>query len=311
MEKETNTTLAPEITEASTAGETRVSQGEVAEPTGNVAAKENTEIQRADATKEEDISVSGSVGEGNPNSAKPSERSEMKAEFERLIKGDYKEFYEERLKENLNRRFRESAQKRQRNAENSEIAQLLYDRYNIAEGDVTALKSAIESDTAYLAAEADKRGMSIEDYKYIRKLETENRHFHARQAEYEAVHKANEAVNKWYAESQTVRESYPEFDIFSESKNPAFVSLLKSGIDVKTAYEVVHHSELVTRAADAAAREAEKKTADAIRQRAQRPAENGLSSGSSAILKNNVSSLSAKDREDIARRAARGEKITF
>ena len=170
---------------------------------------------------------------------------------------------------------------------------------------------AIESDNAYLAAEADKRGMSIEDYKYITRLERENRNFYRIRAEQEAADRANMAVKHWYDESQSLRESYPEFDIFSEAKNPSFVSLLQNGIDVRTAYEVVHHAELVSKAAQEAAKEAEKRTAEAIRQRAQRPAENGLSSASSAIIKNNVSSLSAKEREEIARRAARGERITF
>jgi len=305
MEKETNATLAPDTDGAQKAEDTQNLGGDIANPTGS----KSTEVNRTDTVNKEESSVDRSALNDSKSAAIP--RSEMRAEFERLIKGDYKEFYEERLKENLNRRFKETAHKRQTNADNSEIAQMLYDRYNIERGDVTALKSAIESDTAYLAAEADKRGMSIEDYRYLRKLETENRSFYERQAEYDAAHRASEAVNRWYEESLGVKEIYPEFDIFSEAKNPSFVSLLKNGIDIKTAYEVVHQSEIIAKATDAAAKEAEKKTADAIRQRAQRPAENGLSSVSSAIIKNNVSSLSAKDREDIARRAARGEKITF
>ncbi len=234
-----------------------------------------------------------------------SPKAEMRAEFERLIKGDYKEFYEERIKENLGRRFRENARVKEQNARNSEIVEMLCDKYNVS--DIGALKRAIESDDAYLAAQADKRGISIEDYKYMRKLENENRRYAARERQLEAAGRANEAVERWYAESMTLKESYPEFDIFTEAKNPSFVSLIKSGIDIKTAYEVVHHNEMLEKVA----RDAEKKTTDAIRQRAMRPAENGISSGSSAILTNSVSSLSAKEREEIARRAARGEKITF
>lgn len=294
------------ISDTKAAEEDVISSGEVALSDRNA---ENAHAdQRSDATERGEESVTGTDGSVESSA---DNRLEMKKEFERLIKGDYKEFYEERVKENLNRRFRESAQKRQRNAQNDRIAQMLYERYNIADGDADSLMNAIESDNAYLAAEAGKRGMSIEDYKYIRHLERENRTFHERQAEYEAAEKANLTVKHWYDESQSLKESYPDFDIFAEAKNPSFVSLLKSGIDVKTAYEVVHHSELVSRAADAAAKEAERKTADAIRQRAQRPAENGISSSSSAIITNSVSSLSAKEREEIARRAARGERITF
>ena len=235
----------------------------------------------------------------------------MKAEFERLIKGDYKEFYEERVKENLARRFRENAGIKKQNEQNRKIVEMLYDRYNLMPGDVRALKAALDSDNAYLAAEADKRGMSIENYKYIKKLETENRHFMATEARYRAREKANETVEKWFGESAKVKETYPDFDIFSEAKNPEFISLIQSGIDVRTAYEVLHHAELVREAEQRAAREAEIKTAESIRQKSSRPAENGLSSKSSAIFANGVSSLTPKEREDIARRAARGERISF
>ncbi len=304
MENETKTTAVASTDAKDMAEETKT--GDIANPetapTGTPAA------QSAHTADNLENSVSGTEhGEAKDGT----DRTEMRKEFENLIKGDYKEFYEERVKENLNRRFRETAQKRQRNEDNSRIAQMLYERYNVADGDAEALMDAIESDNAYLAAEADKRGMSIEDYKYIMRLERENRSFYRMRAEQEAADRANMAVRHWYDEGQSLKESYPEFDIFSEAKNPSFVSLLQNGIDVKTAYEVVHHAELVSKAAQEAAKEAEKRTAEAIRQRAQRPAENGLSSASSAIIKNNVSSLSAKEREEIARRAARGERITF
>ena len=289
-------TSIPAETIAETA-ETKVSlDREAAEPTGKAGA----DGMSVHTTDNSDNSVSDTA-----NADTKSPKAEMRAEFERLIKGDYKEFYEERIKENLGRRFRENARIKEQNARNSEIVEMLCDKYNVS--DIAQLKKAIESDDAYLAAQADKRGISIEDYKYIRKLENENRRYMARERQLQAAGRASEAVEKWYAESITLKESYPEFDIFAEARNPSFVSLVKSGIDLKTAYEVVHHNEMIEKAA----RDAEKRTTDAIRQRAMRPAENGISPGSSAILKNNVSSLSAKEREEIARRAARGEKITF
>ena len=200
---------------------------------------------------------------------------------------------------------------KQLNDRNSQIVDMLYDKYNVERGNYAHLVNAIESDDAYLAEEAGKRGMSTEDYKYIRRLETENRRYHEMSAKYEAMDKANKTVEKWYRESEQLRDIYPEFNIFEESKNRSFVSLVKSGIDVKTAYEAVHHNEIVSRAVEDAARTAEIKAAETIKQRAMRPAENGLSSQSSAILKNDVSKLSPRERAEIAQRVARGERITF
>ena len=302
--------------------ETKLTNPELVQETAEQTAGDNANpyIPEADANSTEGgIHTDNSTENGVSDSAfceethigDTTDKALMKAEFEKLIKGDYKEFYEERVKENLARRFRENARNKRQNEENREIVEMLYDRYNLKSGDVHALKAALDGDDAYLAAEADKRGISVENYKYIKRLETENRRFMAREAQQRARERANETVEKWFDESTRLKESYPDFDIFSEAKNPDFISLIQSGIDVRTAYEVVHHDDLVREAELRAAREAEIRTAESIRQKASRPAENGLSSRSSAIFANGVSSLTAKEREDIARRAARGERISF
>lgn len=299
-------------TSVQTAEETKVSTGEVATPTDGAGADSKASVSTGTNTANlNDNSVS--VPDGNMAKEETADhtKSDKRAEFEKLIKGEYKEFYEERIKDNLARRFRENSAVKRRNTENSEIVEMLFDKYNVNSGDLSALKSAIESDDAYLVAEAHKRGMGIEDYKYIKRLENENRRFHMMQSRYEADKKANEAVEKWYAESQQLKEVYPEFNIFEESRNKSFVSLIKSGVDVRTAYEVVHHNEIVSGIAENAAKEAERKTAEAIRTRAMRPAENGLSSSGSIIIKNDVSKLSPRERAEIARRVSRGERITF
>jgi len=311
MENKTNTTANPEINEGSQAEEMKVSTGAVAEP---VATTENTaasdENYGTNATDHEDNSVLGSQIEETKTGDGDS-KSLMRAEFEKLIKGDYKEFYEERIRENLSRRFKENSLIKEKNHQNTEIVEMLYSKYNVEEGNIAALKDAIESDDAYLVTQAHKRGMSTEDYKYLKQLEYENKKFHQLSSQYEAMEHANRTVEKWYEESQRLKESYPDFNIFEESKNKDFVALIKSGIDVKTAYEVLHHDEIVSDIAAKAAKDAEIKTAEAIRQRAMRPAENGLSSQSSVIIKNDVSKLSPSERAEIARRVSRGERITF
>lgn len=312
MEKETNVTQSTETTVLNSAEEATASMREVAEPIGALAeAGVSATDNGTNAADNIDNSASAPADAENMPVSPQESKSLKKAEFEKLIKGEYKEFYEERIRDNLSRRFKENAQAKQRNAQNNRIVELLYDKYNVETGNSAALMNAIESDDAYLVAQANKRGMSIEDYKYIRRLETENKKYHALSEQYEAINNANRTVEKWYAESERLKEIYPEFNIFEESKNKSFVSLVKSGIDVKTAYEVIHHSEIVSRAAENAAKEAEIRTAEAIRQRAMRPAENGLSSQSSAIIKNDVSKLSANERAEIARRVSRGERITF
>ncbi len=307
MEKEILTSPDLENTNQAQAEEAIASVGEDAVPTEKGADAQQTG-EGIHTDENENVSVSDSLPVSDSESA---DKSSMRQEFERLIKGEYKEFYEERVRDNISRRFKENAYIKKQNQANREIVEMLCDRYNLDTVDIPKLKAALESDDAYLAAEADKRGMSIDNYKYVKRLENQNRRFLQREAQLDATRRANQTVEKWFDESTKLKETYPDFDIFAEAKNPSFVSLIKRGIDVKTAYEVVHHTELLEAAQRKAARDAEIKTAQAIRQKSVRPAENGLSQKSSAIYSNGVSSLTAKEREDIARRVSRGERITF
>jgi hypothetical protein len=71
--------------------------------------------------------------------------------------------------------------------------------------------------------------------------------------------------------------------------------------------EVIHMDEIMS----GVAKKVESTVAETIRANGHRPAENGTSSQSGVVYKNDVSALTREDRAEIARRAARGEKIGF
>ena len=100
-------------------------------------------------------------------------------------------------------------------------------------------------------------------------------------------------------------------NIREEIKNPNFASLLRAGIDVKTAYEVVHKDEIIPAAMQFTAKTVEQKLTNKIIAGGARPTENGISSQSATVVKSDVSQLSKKDREEIIRRVRNGEKIRF
>jgi hypothetical protein len=93
--------------------------------------------------------------------------------------------------------------------------------------------------------------------------------------------------------------------------NRNFLDLLKSGVSVQQAYELVHMEEIKANAARAAAQTAGQQMVAKIQSKASRPSENGTSSQSAAIIKSDVHSLSKNDRAEAARRALRGEKIRW
>jgi hypothetical protein len=116
---------------------------------------------------------------------------------------------------------------------------------------------------------------------------------------------------QWMDQSKEAQKVYPSLNIRDEIKNPNFASLLRAGIDVKTAYEVVHKDEIIPAAMQFTAKAVEQKLTNNIIARGARPTENGISSQSATVVKSDVSQLSKADRAEIIRRVQRGEKIRF
>ena len=118
-------------------------------------------------------------------------------------------------------------------------------------------------------------------------------------------------VQKWRGEAEQMKALYPGFDLETESRDPQFLSMLRFGVPVQTAYEVLHMEEIKTGIAQMTARATEKQVVDGIRAKGVRPQENGTAAQSGFTIRDDVHKLTKKDRAEMARRAARGEKITF
>ncbi|NLT98930.1 MAG: hypothetical protein GXW96_12380 [Christensenellaceae bacterium] len=94
---------------------------------------------------------------------------------------------------------------------------------------------------AFIEEEAERRGLTVEQLKEIMKLEAE--------AKIQREKEAAETKQRREKEAAATQEVYSDFDLDRESNNPVtgqrFKSLLDSGVDVKTAYEVVHIDSLL------------------------------------------------------------------
>ena len=99
------------------------------------------------------------------------------------------------------------------------------------------------------------------------------------------------------------------FCCIDENNIERFLSLLKAGVPVAHAYEVVHMEEIKTSVAEHTARQTEKQVVDGIRAKGARPMENGTSAQSAFTVKDDPAKWSRKDRAEVARRVAKGETI--
>lgn len=142
-------------------------------------------------------------------------------------------------------------------------------------------------------------------------MERENAQLRQQMQERQTQEKANQLYASWMEQSDAVKGVYPSFDLRTEMNNPRFVDLLRSNIDVRTAYEVLHKDEIIPAAMQFTAHAVEQKLANKIMQGGARPVENGSSGQSAAVVKNDVTQLTKADRAEIIRRVQRGEKIRF
>ena len=260
-------------------------------------------------------SEAGSTGEGNANKSGVSTTSstieDRRKAFEEMIDGEYKDVYTEKFNLAFNRRFKEAKEMETSLGRQKPVMDLLMQRYGISDGDVDKLREAIEKDNVYWEEAAEKAGLTVEQYKAMQKLERENAELRRIRQRQEAEQQAQQKLSQWYAQGEKLKEIYPSFDLRTETADRDFLGLLKSGLSVQQAYELKHMDEIKASAARSAAQTAGQQMAAKIQSRAARPKENGTSSQSAVIVKNDVHSLSRADRAEAVRRAQRGEKISF
>ena len=239
------------------------------------------------------------------------ETEDRNAKFEALIKGEYKDLYDARVQDTIQKRLRGSKETVDKYNALTPTLEMLARKYGVDATDIEALNKAIEEDDSYYEEEALEKGMSVQQLKEVRKLERENAELKRAKDEQNRKENAEKLYNRWITESNEAKKIYPSFDLNAEMQNPRFTDLLRNNIDVRTAYEVIHKDEIIPAAMHFTAKAVEQKLTNKMIANGARPVENGNSSQGATVTKSDVSQLSKEDRAEIIRRVARGEKIRF
>lgn len=235
---------------------------------------------------------------------------QLKQEFSDLIKGEYKDQFTSEVQSIINRRFKETKGLQEQLSAQQPVLDKLMARYNIQGGDMSALSQAIDSDRSLWEQAAEDAGMTVEQYRRIQNMELENMRLKRAQQENIARQMAQRQVDAWQQQAQEIKAEYEDFDLEAELRNPVFKAMLKAGAPMKNAYEALHMGDIKAGVARKASEAREKQVTDNIRARGQRPTEGG-SSGAGITYSSDPSKLTAKERDELARRAERGERITF
>ena len=243
--------------------------------------------------------------------AKVVQTEDRNAKFEELIKGEYKDLYDARVQDTIQKRLKGSKETVDKYNALTPTLEMLAKKYGVNASDINALNKAIEEDDSYYEEEALEKGISVEQLKEIRKMERENADLKRQMEEQTRKDRAAQQYSAWMKQAEEAKRTYPSLDLNTEAKNPQFLRLLNAGVDVGSAYAVVHKDEIIPAAMQYTAKTVEQKIANKIIANGARPVENGNSSQSAVSTKSDVSQLTKADRAEINRRVARGEKITF
>ena len=233
------------------------------------------------------------------------------AKFEALIKGEYKDLFDARMQDTVQKRLKSSKETVDKYNALTPTLELLAKKYGVDASDIKALNKAIEDDDSYYEQEALEKGMTVEHLKEFRKMQKENAELRKIQEEQDRQENANKIYAEWMKQADSTKTVYPSFDLNAEMQNSKFVDLLRSNIDVRTAYEVIHKDDIIAGAMQFAAKTVEQKTINKIIAGGARPAENGNSSQGATVIKRDVSQLTSKDLKEVQRQVASGVKISF
>ena len=233
------------------------------------------------------------------------------AKFEALIKGEYKDLYDARVQDTVQKRLKGSKETVDKYNALTPTLEMLAKKYGVEATDIEALNRAIEEDDSYYEEEALEKGITVQQLKEIRKMERENAELKRQMEEQNRKDNANKLYAQWMEQEQQTKSVYPNFNLRAEMQNPKFVDLLRSNVDVKTAFEVIHKDEIIPAAMQYTAKQVEQKLTNKVIANGARPVENGNSSQGASLTKSDVSQLNKADIAEINRRVARGEKISF
>jgi hypothetical protein len=231
--------------------------------------------------------------------------------FENLIKGEFKDQFNQRMQDAVQKRLKSSKETVDKFNALAPTLEMLGKKYGVDASDINALTQAIQDDDAYYEEEALEKGLTVEQLKNIRKVERENADLKRQMDEERARQNADRIYSEWMRQSEDIKKVYPNFDFRTEMKNPKFTDLLRNNIDVRTAYEVIHNGEIIPAAMQFAVQTTEQNLTNKIIANGARPVENGNGSQGASVTKSDVSTLTKADRDEIYRRVARGEKISF
>ena len=226
--------------------------------------------------------------------------------------GKYHDLYGAEVSKAIQDRFKNQADLQGQVDQITEDLSPLFMNYGLKSGDYEGLKNAIANDDAFYQAQAEREGIDVQQYKENLKLKAEAERGRQITEAYEEQMRQNEMFAQWEAEAAELQQAFPAFDLGLElESNERFAQMIYNGVPVHDAFLASHASEIFAGNTAYASAQATQNVINTIQQRAARPAEGAMHPGAAIVRKSDPSKLSDEDIDEINRRVANGEVISF
>lgn len=219
---------------------------------------------------------------------------------------DFKAAYEKRLQGDLSKRMKgQKSMQRELENQRKTLTEL---RAVFGADDDKSLLEAVKNNQTIISERAAEMEMSNEAYIKYQQMAIKNA-AHEEADRQREIAEYQEMLDREFAE---VQQKHPEFDPDAEMENPDFVGMLRMGISADAAYAALHPDRVMNQVARQAALEGAQRAYAETQARKNRPVENAAGGRPAAgVSMTNVDQMTRKDREEVERRALRGERITL
>lgn len=282
-------------------------------PLGDGAlGKEDSTIAAADAAdaKEEK--------QEEAPAAKAMTPEEKRKAFGELVRGEYSDIFNEVMEQAAIK----AGEAIRADPKYTALGQALSEAYGVDAEDVDGLIEAVKNgrvkDEAYYEQMAQQRGVSVKTARELDKMESDLRRSNAQNARLQQMQqeaarqqRADQIRAKWEAQAAQLKAQYPDFELQEVLGNEQVGDLMRRGVSLPDAYRAVYFDHILQQATAQTAQQTEQGVVNRMQQRANRPSENGTRPGGAATTHFDINNTTRRQREELERRARRGEKITL
>ncbi len=283
--------------EGAAAGAAGAAASAGSEGAGQEGAGEGTASMGISNPGQEGAGSEGSVSQDPTKQGGSAQPQPERLSFKDLLKQDeeYNREAQKMIQGRLRNISREKDNLQQQLNQANNCMNFLYARYGVQNGDYAGLQAALQKDTSYLEAEADMRGMTVEQLQYEKQLIYQNQQLMEQQRYYQDQMRIEAQQRQWREEEAEINKEFPGLNFSFENEiasSPQFEDLIRSGVPMKYAFQEVHAEEIRKAREDAAIEAYKRQTAQSQKAGTNRPSEAGAKSTTPLPLKKDFSKMS-------------------